>query len=95
MWNCPICGTKVTFEEVYTDGEVNRMNFPTTIYDYWCKKGHLIQGISPANVWQVFTLNNDGDELWVLVFNLEWELIEIIDWQNGLNSCDLEGGSHA
>ena len=85
MITCPLCNSKMEYEDTNTDDHNGTVLFPDMFMDYWCDKGHLVQAIACENAtgWQVIIMDQDGEELFGLWYDTKRKLVDITDWQTG------------
>ena len=82
---CPLCNSKMEYEDTHTDDHNGFTEFPDMAMDYWCAKGHLIQAIAceETSGWQVIILDEDGEELYGFWYSTKRVLKDITDWATG------------
>ncbi len=86
---CPICGTKAEIEDVLQEDKPQFLesirDFPVTIYEYWCARGHLLSAISSkTGCWWTVTLHAYEEvEVAVVVFNTKGQIVDVECSQTG------------
>lgn len=81
---CPLCGTEAPLDNVDQGDEDVTVEYRCLGY------GHIIQFLLPAFLYTLLIINDDGDELYQLHFDVNGNIIEIRDW-DGYKTMPIGG----